>query len=134
VLKAYRLKVPVTLPPGNALIDSLPVLTPAEGRTPDAVAVTAEWNAATTLADVTWAASEDVDLKEYEVRASPGAEYDAEDEVVLTKVAAGGVRALSTLFSLGTPGLTAGFKVYVILNTGRERGSAPVYVTRPVVT
>jgi len=37
-----------------------------------------------------------------------------------------------TDFSLTTPGLTAGFKVYVALNTGNERGSDSVYVTRPV--
>ncbi|SKA80394.1 hypothetical protein SAMN02745166_00626 [Prosthecobacter debontii] len=60
------------------------------------------WNASTTLADVTWAASADPDLKEYKVRAAPGEDYDADDEVVL--------------------------------NTGRERGSPPVYVTRPIVT
>lgn len=131
VLKAYRLKVPVTLPPGHALADSLPVLTPPDGRTPEAVAAEVEWNAATGLADLTWAESTDTDLKEYEIRAAPGDEYAGDDEVILGKVPAGGTRALSTLFSLGTPGMTAGFKVYVVLNTGRERGSQPVYVTRP---
>ena len=34
--------------------------------------------------------------------------------------------------ALSLPGLTVGFKVYVVLTMGNERGSAPVYLTRPV--
>ena len=37
-----------------------------------------------------------------------------------------------TDFALNTPGITAGFKVYVILDTGREAGSVARFVTRPV--
>jgi hypothetical protein len=40
-------------------------------------------------------------------------------------------REFSTDFALGTPGVVAGFKVYVVLTTGNEKGSEPVYVTRP---
>ena len=40
-------------------------------------------------------------------------------------------REFSTDFALATPGVVAGFKVYVVLTTGNERGSDPVYVTRP---
>jgi hypothetical protein len=40
-------------------------------------------------------------------------------------------REFATDFALGTPGLTAGFKVYVVLTMGNECGSEPVYVTRP---
>ena len=46
-------------------------------------------------------------------------------------VPAGGPRELFTPFALGAPGLTAGFKVYVILTTGNERGSDAKFVTRP---
>jgi hypothetical protein len=28
-------------------------------------------------------------------------------------------------------GLTVGFKIYVVLKTGNERGGVPIYVTRP---
>ena len=45
---------------------------------------------------------------------------------------AGGSREFLTDFSLTAPGLTAGFKVYVILDTGNERGSEAVFLTRPV--
>jgi hypothetical protein len=30
------------------------------------------------------------------------------------------------------PEAVAGYKVYVVLESGRERGSEPVFVTRPV--
>jgi hypothetical protein len=132
ILKAYRLKVPTALPAGHALLDSLPLLTPPEGHTPAPVAVQAAWNAGTTMADITWAESTDADLESYEVRGVPGDEYDAEDEVVLATVPKGGARTFSTDFALGTPGLSAAFKVYVVLDSGRERGSEAVVVARPV--
>lgn len=132
ILKSYRLKVPTALPAGNALIDSLPLLNPPEGgHTPDAVVVEAEWSAATSTAQLTWSESTDADLKEYQVRAVPGPDYDTDDEAVLITVPAGGARTFATVFGLPVPGATASFKVYVVLKTGNERGSEPVSVTRP---
>jgi len=37
-----------------------------------------------------------------------------------------------TNFGLNQPGTQATFKVYVVLNTGREAGSAPMTVSRPL--
>lgn len=130
-LKAYRMKVPVSVPAGHALIDSLPALTPPEGHTPEPVAVTGVWQASTTEAKVTWEASEDAELQEYQVRGVPGDDYVTEDEVTLATVLPGAPLELLTDFALGSPGSIAGFKVYVVLTTGRERGSEPVFVTRP---
>lgn len=131
VLKAYRAKLPTLLPEGHALVASMPVLTPPDGHTPDAVTVSGSWNATTHQAELTWGESSDADLREYQVRGVSGDEYIGDDESLLATVPAGGARTLATDFALGTPGLTTSFKVYVVLDTGRERGSAVVVVHRP---
>lgn len=131
VLKNYRLKVPTAFPAGNALIDSLPKLTPESGRTPDAVVATGVWDVASAVAKITWTASTDADLKEYQVRGVPGDDYQTEDEAVLATVLPGAAREFTTLFALAEPGVTAGFKVYVVLKSGHEKGSEAVFVTRP---
>ncbi|MEQ1858811.1 MAG: hypothetical protein ABMA13_02635 [Chthoniobacteraceae bacterium] len=132
VLKAYRMKVPASLPAGHALIDSLPALTPStEGHTPDAVTASGVWNAGTGKADLTWTESTDSMLAEYQVRGVPGEVYDSDDEVVIATVPAGGARAFATDFALGSPGAVATFKVFVVLTMGRERGSDAVVVLRP---
>lgn len=132
VLKAYRLKVPAILPEGHALLDALPALTPPQtGHTPAAVAAQAVWVPAETKARVTWAESPEAELEGYEVRGVPGDDYQTDDEEVLATIAPGAPRELLTDFALGAPGVTAGFKVYVVLSTGHEKGSDPVFVTRP---
>lgn len=131
ILKKYRLKLPTAFAPEDAMVASLPALTPAPGHTPAEVAIAAVWVPASSQAQVTWDESTDPELERYEVRGVPGGVYSAEDEEVLGSVAAGGTRELLTDFALGVPGLVAGFKVYVVLTTGNENGSAPAYVVRP---
>lgn len=132
VLKNYRLKVPTAFERGHALIDSLPALTPPEGRTPAPVQAHAIWDAPAEKAKLSWAESTDPALKEYEIRAVPGDAYEADDEAVIGNVPAGAPREFATDFGLTTPGMTSSFKVYVMLKTGNERGSEPVAVLRPV--
>lgn len=132
LLKEYRMKVPTRFPAEHALVESLPRLTPAEGHTPDAVMAQGEWVAASLEARVTWSESAEATLVRYEVRAVPGDDYDPQDEQVVATVPAGGAREVLTNFALATPGVTAGFKVVVVLATGNERASTAVYVTRPV--
>jgi len=50
---------------------------------------------------------------------------------VAGNIAAGGVRELLTNVGLDTPGAVVSFKVYVITNTGNEKGSNTVVITRP---
>lgn len=130
-LKAYRLKLPTLFPPGHALAASLPSITSEQGHTPDPVDARVSWDAAAGRAEITWTESGDAALKGYEVRGVPGGSYGAEDEAVLAFIPAGAERRLATDFALGSPGLTAGFRVYVQLLTGNERGSEAVHVTRP---
>lgn len=131
VLKNYRAKLPTVFPAGAAILDSLPLLTPAGGHTPDAVTATATWDAPSTKAKITWTESADAEIGRYEVRGCPGDTYVAADETVLATVMPGDPLEFLTDFALSVPGLTAGFKVYVVLTTSNERGSDAVYVTRP---
>ena len=64
---------------------------------------------------------------------SPGPDYSSDDEIVVSSVPASAPRILNTAAGLSAPGVTAGFKVYVITTTGNKRGSNPVYVDRPPV-
>lgn len=131
-LKAYRLRVAGEFPAGHSLVDTMPALTPTGTRTPDAVVATGVWDAGEAKAQITWEASADSDLARYEVRGVPGEDYVADDEVVLATVLPEEAREVLTGFALGTPGLKASFKVYVVLHTGHERGSEAVMVQRPV--
>lgn len=80
---------------------------------------------------MTWKASSEPELLAYEVRGVPGESYEAEDEVVLAVVPPDGPRVLLTGFGLGAPGASAGYRLYVVLGSGRERGGAPVFVRHP---
>ena len=130
-LKTYRLKVPTALPPAHPLVEKMPLLSPPPGHTPKPVVAQAAWDAETGKAKVTWEASAEADLKHYEVCGESGDSYVAEDETSLAIVPPDAAREVLSGFGLAAPGLTAGFKVYVVLNTDRQKGSAAVYVTRP---
>lgn len=80
---------------------------------------------------MTWDASADAELDHYELRYSPGIEYDTEAESVVAIVAKNAPREVQTLQGLGTPGSTALFRVDVVLTTGNERGSKTVAISRP---
>ena len=86
----------------------------------------AAWVAAQLQAKITWAANADADLAHYEVRGAPGDSYNSDDESILATILPDVAREYPTDFAL-----TDGFKVYVVLHSGNEKGSAPVYVTRP---
>ena len=131
VLKAYRLTVPTDFAANSPLIVSLPKLTPDPGSTPDAVLANGVWHGPTTQGKLTWAASTDPNLDQYEVRWSPGPTYDAANEVVLGNLAKDAPREFLTAQGLGATGDVSVFKVYVRTMTGNERGSNTVKITRP---
>lgn len=131
VLKQYRQIIPGKFAAGSVFIETLPRLTPKPGATPKAVNASAVWDAGEAKASLTWDESTNADLKEYEVRYTPGDEYREEDELVVANIAPGADRELLTDAGLTQPGASASFKVYVILTTGNERGSVAMTVTRP---
>ncbi len=128
-LVQYRRAVPGLFPKDHPLVTSLPGLTPPRGHTPDAVTLTGVWNLVTGLADLSWTASADPDLLHYQVRRSGATPYDTSTELVVATVLAPGLTH-STLEGLPTNGATMGYKVYVVLTTGNEKGSNAVSVTR----
>jgi len=130
-MRQYRKAVVATLPAGNALLLSIPALTPPPGSTPDPVALSGQWNSGTVLGDLTWTASANPALLHYSVRTAPGPHYRAADESTIMNVAPGTL-SFSTLVGLVAPGATALFRVYVVLTTGNIKGSNTVSITRPV--
>ena len=131
MLKSYRQVLPTYFAANSPLVASLPKLTPDPGSTPDPVLANGIWNAPTTQGKITWDASTDPNLAEYEVRWSPGTTYDSAIEIVLVTVAPAEAREYFTTQGLGTAGAVSVFKVYVKTTTGNERGSNTVKITRP---
>lgn len=130
VLKAYRLAVPTKFAANDPLVLSLPKLTPDPGSTPAPVLANGTWNVPTTQGKLTWAASTDPNLDQYEVRWSPGATYDSSLEVVLASIAKTAPREYFTTQGLLAIGDVSNFKIYVLTTTGNERGSNTVKITR----
>ena len=128
-LVQYRRAVPGLFPKDHPLVTSLPKLTPPRGSTPDPVVLTGVWNTVTLVADLSWTASADPDLLHYQVRRSGATPYDTSTELVVATVLPPGLTH-STLEGLPVDGATMGYKVYVVLTTGNEKGSNAVSVTR----
>lgn len=132
-LKNYRTAVPARLATGHVLLETLPKLSPDGTRTPDGVNASAVF-VPPDKAKVVFEASTDPDLAGYELHAVAGDEWSAEDaEVVATLPAGADPREFLTTFSLNQPGAAASFSVYVVLNTGNSKGSAPMTIQRPLV-
>ena len=129
-LKSYRLAVPARVPTNQALLNSLPDLTPQPGHTPHAVNASAVF-VAPNVSHVVYDASTDADLARYELRGNVGATFKAADAVVIASNQPGDARVFDTSFGLTQSGAKVSLEVYVILNTGNEAGSAAMLVTRP---
>lgn len=129
-MKQYRTLVGARLDPAHPLQQSVPVLTPAEGSTPDPVVASGAWNEARGRAELTWTASSDANLDHYSIRTSAGPSYKVRDERALGTVPAG-TETFSTADGLAAPGAEAMFKVYVVTGSLNEKGSNTVKVTRP---
>ena len=126
----YRAAVQGRFPVGNALIASIPALTPARGSTPAAVAVGGMWDATVSKARITYAASVAATLESYQLRACFGTTYRTDEETVIA------TNPLNTLVFLTDEGLVASgssviFRVYVTTTTGNEKGSRNVKIVRP---
>ncbi len=131
ILKLYRQTVPTKFAEGSEYIVSLPRLTPLPGSTPDAVNASAIWDETEQKAKLVWDASDNANLKEYEIRYTPGSKYVEDDASVVANVLPGAALELLTLDGLTQPGATATYKVFVILETDNEAGSEAMSVTRP---
>lgn len=133
MLKQYRQAVPTYFAKGNAILDSLPDLTPPPGSTPQAVTANSSWDAALAKAKLTNTVSNDPNLLEYEWRYCLGPTYSTDLEAIVPggSIPAGGVLEFFTDIGLTTPGAVVTFRVYVKTTTGNEKGSNTVTVVRP---
>jgi len=126
----YRVAVEGLLGPNHPLTQTLPLISPAPGSTPDGVTLTGTWIPADELAEFSWPASTNPNLDHYVVRMSIGSSYDAAAATVVGNLPAG-TTSLATTAGLENPGDVASFKVFVKLTTGNEAGSNTVTITRP---
>jgi hypothetical protein len=110
---------------------SVPRLYPLPGHTPDPVALTGFWDIDKEWAEFNWTASADPDLQHYVLRRSGSNPYSTATEQHVATINAG-ILTFTTDEGLLTPGATMRFKLYVVLNTGNERGSNVVEITRPL--
>lgn len=130
-LRFYRQAVAAKFLDDDPLVMALPKLTPPEGgRTPAAVTASAVL-VPPASAKVVHALSEDPDVKAYQLRGVPGPDWSAEDAVTIASHGPAEAAEFVTTFSLTQPGAAASFAVYVVLESGHERGSAPMTVMRP---
>jgi len=125
-LRGYRATIQAQFPQEDPLVLTLPRLTPTPGSTPDPVAAVAVWDATIDQAVITWEASDNPNVEHYEVRYSPGDLDDSDAETLQATVAPDAPREFLTRKGLSKPGDAALFKVYVVLETGNERGSEVV--------
>ena len=113
------------------LLETLPRLTPLPGHTPAPVNASAVF-VAPDESKVVYEASNDLQLQRYELRGTVGEHYDENDAVVLATHGRNDPREFVTTFGLTQPGAQVAFKVFVILNTDNEAGSAGLTVERPL--
>jgi hypothetical protein len=129
-MKSYREAVPAKLSAFPALIETMPRLTPLPGHTPAAVNASAVFQAPN-QAKVIYDASTDLQLERYELRGTVGDHYDEDDAVVIATHLPNEPREFVTTFGLNQPGAEIALKVFVVLTTGNEAGSAAMLVDRP---
>jgi len=130
-LRDYRQAVQGTFAPTDALVESLPRLTPEPGSTPDGVTANIVWDALLLKAKITFTGSDNPNLSQYEIRFCAGPDYSTDNETVIGNLTPAELREFLTDSGLTTAGSTASFKVYVITTTGNEKGSNTVTITRP---
>lgn len=128
-LALYRQAVEGTFPADHPLVLSLPRISPLPGHTPDPVVLTAVWNEVSKEMDASWTESTDPDLAYYTMRMNGEDPYDTTEETFVESFLPG-VLSFSTEEGLPAAGDSMGYKVYVVLNTGNERGSNAVTVER----
>lgn len=132
LMKLYRMKIEALFAENSVEVLTLPRLTPLPGHTPAPVVLSGNYDVADARAELSWTASADADLATYELRATPGPDYSAEDESTIASIPAGGTLTYNTSAGFGLPGNAVSYKVYVRLTTGNEAGSDAVTVVRPV--
>jgi len=129
-LKQYRQAVIGALPVGNALLDSIPRLTPPPGSTPPPTNLSGVWNAGTTEADLTWEELALPNFDYWSIRAHPGPKWRNDEAETIGQVFSPDL-SFSTDHGLVASGSMQLFAVFTVVTTGNERRSNVVKVIRP---
>jgi len=130
-LRDYRVAVQGSFAETDALVESLPRMTPEPGSTPDGVTANIVWDAVLLMAKIGFTGSSNPNLSHFEIRFCAGPNYSTENEVVIGSLTPAELREFVTNHGLTTAGNTASFKVYEVLTTGNEKGSNTLVITRP---
>lgn len=132
LLRDYRQAVAGRFPAEHAMLESLPRFSPLPGNNPAKPQITdAAWNAGEARAEVNFTPSADSDVVRHELRLVPGADYDAELEVIAATLVVGQPPFFATTVLFDTPGALVSARVYAITADGRESFSAAVLLQRP---
>jgi hypothetical protein len=129
-MQQYGKIVPVRFGTAHPYTLSVPVLSAPPGSTPDPVQVSGAWNAGTSKADFSWTPCQHAALDHYQVRGCTSLPYRAADEFVIATVPKTQT-TFSTDQGLMLPGAKVTVKVYACTDTGNEKGSNAVTITRP---
>lgn len=129
----YRQTILGQFAAGDALILSLPRVSPLAGSTPNPVALSATWNAGTGKVDFSWTPSSNAGLASYSLRSCDPPRYRSNDEQTVHTFAANLTSGslLGVDLGLGVSGATKIFKLYVVTNDDNEKGSNSVKIIRP---
>ena len=128
-MEQYRKAILALYAPTDPFVMSLPTLTAPSGSTPDPVSVSGKWDAALGKGVLTILPSDDPKLDYYSVRIGIAPTYKASEETVIGRIEKGET-TFETTTGLAASGSVGLFKVYVVLTTGNEKGSATVKITR----
>ena len=131
VLVNYREAAEGRLREFPELLETLPRITPLPGHTPEKVNASSIFEAPD-KSKIVHDESTDAMIERYELRGCMGSDWDEEDAVSIASHLPNQPREFITTFGLNQPGAEVTFKVYVILTTGNEAGSAPMFVQRPL--
>ena len=130
VLLSYRTAVLPRISTNQPLIDTLPRLSPEGGHTPAAVTVQAALTSEDT-ATGSHSESDEATFAEYVVLAAAGEDADLDDAVVLFTRTSRTPEPFTVTLGLSDPGGAVCIWVRVVLETGNEKTSDRVVVSRP---
>ena len=131
VMKLYRDDLPSDMMAFPTLVETMPRLTPLPGHTPQPVSASATFEAPD-KSRIVYGESTDPMLDRYQLRGHVGTEYDEVFAEVIANNAPSDPREFVSSFGLTEPGVHMVYKVFVILTTDNEAGSAPMVVQRPL--
>ena len=131
-MKQYRAAIQGRFKKTDAIYMSLPRYSPVAGSTPKAVTgLLFTYNATTNTVSLTFAPSESANLSQYRLQFCPGPKWNATN--VQTLIARDAMPPYEFDFKLDmiAPDATGLFKVVVTNDTGNQRASRIVKITRP---